>query len=119
MKNGSSKALEWISKKGIAGYEPFSGIEPWYLMPKKDIFDAKERWPNGTSTKSLITFARRQDSDDIACFEGAESDTAEIVIIHGWTEEGYVIVNRCENIWAWMKSVVDDIADWSSFEEPN
>jgi hypothetical protein len=68
-----------------------------------------ERWPKGPM--HLIAFAKRQDNDDLACFEVVGKGTNRVVLVHGWTPEGYTILRTFDTFWAWLKSVVDDIEE--------
>ncbi len=67
----------------------------------------------------LLAFARRQDCDDIACFELPSIETPRVILIQGWTRSGeaYDLVASYSNFWDWMKSVIDDIAEWSTRED--
>ncbi len=105
----------WVVERGLVGFEPFTALQPWYFLNEEDVFSATEKWPTGPSTVALLAFARRQDCDDIACFEPSKGDTNAVTVIQGWTSQGqgYEIVTRCATFWDWMKSVIDDIAEWS------
>ena len=108
------KGYKWIVERGLAGFEPFTQLQPWYFLAEEDKFVATDKWPSHKIKYGLLAFARRQDCDDIACFKLDEKPSDVIVIIHGWVGDSYEIVEYHENIWAWMKAVVDDIAEWSS-----
>jgi hypothetical protein len=66
-----------------------------------------------------VAFARRQDGDDIACFEVGPQGVNSVVIIHGWTDAGYDIVAKYRTFWEWLKSVIDDIAEWAAGDQDN
>jgi hypothetical protein len=103
---------QWLIERAIVGFEPFSQIQPWYFTTEKESFWATDRWPNLTD-KRLYVFARRQDNDCLACFSMTDNqEDIKIVLIQGWTAQGYTIVKEYSNFWAWFKSVIDDIAEW-------
>lgn len=102
--------VAWIAARGIAGYEPFTALQPWYLLPVAERFDAAARWPGGPLREPLVAFARRQDNDDIACATGP---AAKVVVIEGWQGDSYVVVAEHDDVWAWLKAVIDDVAAWS------
>jgi len=72
----------------------------WYLMNKNQILIRKEglndRYPN----RKLIPFARRDDNDDIACFD---LDCVEkVFIIHDFSSEGYESRGEFDNFKSWL-----------------
>lgn len=107
----------WLLDRGLVGYEAFTQLQPWHYLPLEQCFWASERWP-GVTNKRLIVFSKRQDCDDLACFVVAEDNTVNgVALIHGWTGSGYDLCREFNDFWAWLKYVVDDIADWVSAGE--
>lgn len=103
----------WLIDRGLAGFEPNSALQPWYILPHEQVFSVSERWPRTGEASRLYAFARRQDCDDLACFAVNEDILQPtIVIVHGWTPEGYEVVARYDSIWEWLVSVVRDIEEW-------
>ena len=79
----------------------------WYFIPDSQ-FDyryngMKERYPN----RKYIPFARRDDNDDIACFEEGRGDA--VIIVHDFASEGYEERNTYADIWDWVKAAVDEL----------
>ena len=35
-----------------------------------------------------------------------------VILIHGWTDGSYVITEEHDDIWSWLKSALDDVAEW-------
>ena len=112
----ASPPYKWIRNKVIGGTDAFTQLEPWYFLPNDQIFDAAERWPAGRLESPLIAFARRQDCDDIACFDFTPGNNLKVLLIEGWTGGGnaYSVLDEYSTFWEWLKSAIDDIADWSS-----
>ena len=104
---------QWLLQAGLAGFAPGSPLQPWHYLPSRHVIDLRERWPSGPSKSRLVAFAKRQDGDDLACFEVEKDRAVRVVLVHGWTEAGYSIVSAFDNFWEWLKSVVDDIAAWA------
>ena len=104
----------WLIARGLVGWAAFTALQPWHYLPEEEMFYATERWPSGPSEAPLLVFARRQDCDDLACFREAAGHAAEVVTIEGWSAGSYDIVESFPTFWEWLKSVVDDIADWSA-----
>lgn len=112
----ASPAYKWVREKSIGGSDAFTQLEPWYFLPDVEIFDAAERWPSGRAESPLVAFARRQDGDDIACFDFTAGNSLKVVLIEGWSGGGsaYSVMSEYSTFWEWLKSTIDDIADWSA-----
>lgn len=106
----------WLLERGVFGFGPFGPLQPWYLLDSQGTFSVSERWPGGDSGSDLFAFAKRQDNDDLACFEVIGKSVKAIVLVHGWTGSGYSVVARYDTVWDWAKAVVDDVAEWSELE---
>ena len=107
------EGYRWLIDRGLAGFEPNSALQPWYLLPHEQVFSVSEHWPRAGEPSQLHAFARRQDCDDLACFAAKEgASQPSVVVVHGWTPEGYEVVARFESIWEWLRNVVNDIEEW-------
>jgi hypothetical protein len=76
----------------------------WYMMDKgqigRRIEGLKKRYPS----RKYIPFARRDDCDDIACFEDGMSD--KVYIVHDFSSEGYELRQQYEHFRMWFYEVV-------------
>lgn len=83
----------------------------WYMMSNEQvetrITGLKKRYPK----RKLIPFARRDDSDDIACFE--EGQGARVFIVHDFASEGYEQRKIFENFWEWFKDAIQEMIDYN------
>jgi hypothetical protein len=104
------RAYSWLLDHGLIGCAPSTQLEPWYHLPEDQVFLVNERWPKGAGP-TLVAFARRQDTDDFACFSLDKEDVVGVAVIHGWTKDGYEMVAEYSTMWDWMKSAIDDIAE--------
>lgn len=81
--------------------------EYWYLMDKEQIKTRKEglhkRFPN----RNLIPFARRDDNDDIACFEIGFDE--KVFIVHDYATEGYERRQEFDDFWSWFISAIKEL----------
>jgi len=81
--------------------------EYWYLMGDKQIRTRKEglnkRFPN----RNLIPFARRDNNDDIACFEVGQGE--KVFIVHDFASEGYERRQEFEDFWSWFISAIKEL----------
>lgn len=102
----------WLIERGLVGDRAHTALQPWHYLPREHVFDVVERWPDGPSTSRLVAFAKRQDSDELACFEVLDEVAGRVVVVHGWTTKGYRLMRSYDNFWDWLKAVVDDIQRW-------
>ena len=104
----------WLSERGLVSFEPNGPLQPWHYFPRQDTFEPTKRWPRAGSRTRLVAFAKRQDSDDMACFEVSGDRVTQIVMIHGWTSEGFEVTGTFPDFWAWVRGVIDDVSEWVS-----
>ena len=62
-----------------------------------------QRYPD----RKYIPFARRDDCDDIACFEYGKGDA--VFIVHDYASAGFEEHKRYDNIWGWFKDAIDEL----------
>ena len=79
---------------------------PWHiLLPdsvKEEYEGLKERYPNRT----LVPFAKRQDNDDVACWE---KDIPKVQIIHDYASPGWEQRKIFNNFDEWLRSAIDEM----------
>ena len=79
----------------------------WYLMNDKQvdirIKGLKSRYPS----RKLIPFAKRDDCDDIACFEVGKGNSVQI--IHDFASEGFEQRKEYECFWDWFRDAIDEM----------
>ena len=84
-------------------------FEFWYLMTKEQteirIKGLRNRYP----MRKLVPFARRDDCDDIACFEVGKN--GKVQIIHDFASCGYEQKQEYENFWSWFRSAINELID--------
>lgn len=82
-------------------------LDLWYLMNKEQveirIKGLKDRYPQ----RKLIPFARRDDGDDIACFEVGKENRVQI--IHDFASAGYEQRKEYECFWDWFRDAVEEM----------
>jgi len=97
-------SYDWILNEKLISTMGDSPISPWYHVNDEEI-----KWLNDKNL-NLLLFARRQDCDDIACFEILNDRINSIYVVEGWQGNGYEVINIYDNIWSWLKSVIDDLS---------
>jgi hypothetical protein len=85
-------------------------LEPWYFLEGRPLRQAltglRERYP----ARQLVPFARRQDNDDLACWDLTQAGT--IVMIHDFASPGWEERRRYEGFWAWFRAAVEDMIEF-------
>lgn len=80
-------------------------FDPWVIMQGQALRTRfkglKERYPE----RSLIPFARREDNDDVACWE--KNGLSKIVIIHDFASPGYENKEEFDCFWNWLRSALE------------
>ena len=88
-------------------------LEPWVFLDESDfefrIKGMKERYPNS----DLVPFARRQDNDDVACWE-KEGGNEKVVIIHDYASSGWEKDREFPTFWGWFKQAIDDMIEYEA-----
>ncbi len=81
--------------------------EYWYLMSKEQIISRKEGLDKRFPNRKLIPFARRDDNDDIACFEIGFNE--KVFIVHDYASEGYERRQEFDDFWSWFISAIKEL----------
>lgn len=87
-------------------------LEPWYLLEGKPLRDTMsglaERYPK----RVLVPFARRQDNDDVACWQTGIDE--QIFIIHDFAAPGWEQRECFANFYDWLRRAVEDFIEFDS-----
>jgi hypothetical protein len=84
---------------------------PWQLLfdrwTKVSYDGLRERYP----TRVLVPFARRFNTDDVACWENGNN--REVVVVHdhaskGWEDRG----ERYPDFWSWYRATVEEMIEF-------
>lgn len=85
-------------------------FDPWIIMEGERLRiryeGVKRRYPS----RELIPFSRREDNDDIACWE--KNKEYKVVIIHDYAREGYENVREFDNFWDWLRSALETTIEY-------
>jgi hypothetical protein len=85
-------------------------LEPWWLLEDEPLIDRHRGLIARYPSRRLLPFARRQDNDDVACWDLAEGG---VVIIHDYASPGYELRARLPNFSAWLRMAIDDLIEFS------
>ncbi|SNS29132.1 hypothetical protein [Pseudomonas segetis] len=99
--------LEFTCQKILPDLEPW-----WFLCKYKSNADfwleeLKRLYP----ARSLVPFAKLEDSDDFACFDGSEdTDNLAVFFIHAYASSGWEERGRVANFSDWLEVAKMDSA---------
>ena len=102
--------FEYPSEFNILTEQNLLDFDPWIILTndrlKKRYLGLKKRYPN----RDLIPFARREDNDDLACWEKGK----DVVIIHDFASPSYEGGNSSISFWDWLRQVIEDMIEHNS-----
>ena len=81
----------------------------WYLMPEDQVRTRIKGLQTRYPQRKLIPFARRDDSDDIACFEIGKG--AKVEIIHDFAGNGFEQRQEYDDFWEWFQAAIDEMIE--------
>ncbi len=88
-----------------------TNLEPWHVLEGARLRERgrglAERFPD----RMLVPFAVRQDSDDVACWDGARS-ASEVVVIHDFASPGWEEREVYPDFFAWFRQAVEDLIEF-------
>ena len=81
-------------------------FDPWRILEgdelQKRFQGLKERYP----TRDLTPFAKRDDSDDLACWDKEMPN--KVVIVHDYAPSGSEQGKVLGDFWAWLRMALED-----------
>ena len=89
-----------------------TNLEPWRLLEGAALHQRhrglSQRYPN----RSLVPFAARQDTDDVACWDA--SRPGRVLVIHDFASAGYELEAEFPDFNAWLRQALEDFIDFGS-----
>jgi len=82
---------------------------PWYLMEKERAIFRRDGLKSRYRNRELFPFARRDDNDDVACWE--EGKAGQVTIIHDFASPGWEQRETFENFEEWYKFALSEQDD--------
>lgn len=82
-------------------------LDLWYIMPEERVKNRIKGLKNRYPARKLIPFAKRDDCDDIACFEVGKDN--KVQIIHDFASAGYEQRKEYDCFWGWFRDAVEEM----------
>lgn len=89
-------------------------LEPWYFLGGEELAVVRAGLAQRYPERELLPFARRQDGDDVACFDLlARRGDPEVLLIHDHADAGWELGGELSCFWDWFRQAVEDVISWS------
>ena len=85
-------------------------LEPWFVLKGKRLRDRYDDLRRRYPDRQLVPFARRQDNDDVAAWEGAAG--GRVTIVHDFAEPGWEQREWLPTFTDWLHRAERDHEDW-------
>ena len=95
-------------------------LEPWEIVEGDDLSRRFAGLQSRYPSRRYIPFARRQDNDDVVCWDLDEPDL-RVVVVHDFASAGWERRERrhFHDFNAWLRQAVEDLIEWGSYEDPS
>ncbi|WP_461163203.1 hypothetical protein [Arthrobacter sp. R4-81] len=84
-------------------------LEPWWVITGENLrtryVGLKERYPQ----RRLVPFARREDNDDVACWD---LETGQVSIVHDFASPGWERREEYADFSTWLHVAIDDMLEF-------
>ncbi|MFE5125964.1 hypothetical protein [Streptomyces sp. NPDC056669] len=86
-----------------------TSLEPWWLLEGENLrarhSGLKERFPD----RVLVPFARREDNDDVACWD---LENGKVCIVHDFSSPGREERGSFEGFADWLRAALEDFIEF-------
>ena len=96
-------------------------LEPWWFLCEFEGYsqqwfdEIKKQYPE----RNLIPFAKKSDSDDVACFDGHSiSGDPNVYYVHAFASPGWADHGAVANFSAWFAAAENESAVYKSGQRP-
>ena len=83
-----------------------TNLEPWWILGGELLTDRarglRQRFPR----RSLVPFAKRQDNDDVACWDVARN---KVIVVHDFGDPDAGDRGEYENFYSWLRRAIEDL----------
>lgn len=87
----------------------------WRVMGALEARERMEGMASRYPGRSLVPFARREDNDDVACFEVGGGP--RVLIVHDFASPGWEARGTLGSVWEWARLALDDMIEREEDDE--
>ena len=92
-----------------------TNFDVWYLFERDQALDRYHGLENRYPNRKLIPFAKRDDCDDIACFEIGKK--GKVQLIHDFASPGWEQKGEYNDLWGWLEDAIKEMIDYNREED--
>ena len=81
-------------------------LDPWWIVNGKLLRVLNASIQRLYPRRKLVLFAKRQDNDDVACFD---LDSGRVAIVHAFASPGWERRAEFSDFRAWLHQAIDDL----------
>ncbi|HET6293163.1 MAG TPA: hypothetical protein VFG33_07310 [Kribbella sp.] len=85
-------------------------LEPWCILDGERLNERYRGLQERYQARELVPFARRQDNDDVACWDVSEG--SKVLIIHDFADLGWELRQVLPSFYAWLRQAVEDLIEF-------
>jgi hypothetical protein len=112
--HGSGSDLPaWVTEPGPFHRllnQKLTDLIPWHLMSGAEMAERHAGLQRRFPQRELWPFARRQDNDDVACWE--KNQPAAVVVIHDFTSPGHEQRRSFSSFWDWFRFAIEEMIEF-------
>lgn len=96
-------------------------LDPWEVLTTEERVRERSQGVNSRyPQRTVICFAERQDTDDVACLvlaSNSETSSGQVIVVHDFADSGSEVDATFPDLWGWFSMAVSDMID--SFHRSN
>jgi hypothetical protein len=85
-------------------------LEPWFILDGEGLYERYRGLQERYQARELVPFARWQDNDDVACWDGGEG--SKVLVIHDFADPGWELRRVLPSFYAWLRQAVEDLIEF-------
>lgn len=84
-----------------------SNIRPWALLSTAEALALYDELRRQYTDKQYVPFARRLDTDDVACIVPSAANPEQVLLVHLFASPGWEVDEQFDSFWEWYRVAVD------------
>jgi hypothetical protein len=89
-----------------------TNLTPWYVLSGNELRKVQAGLNARYPSRHLVPFARRQDNDDIACWQS--DSNVDVYIIHDFASVGWEQRAHFGSFYAWLRQAIEDLIEFDT-----
>jgi hypothetical protein len=90
-------------------------LEPWWVCDASVARDRMKGFARRYPGKLLVPFAKREDNDDVACFD--QASPGSVVVLHDFASDAWDRRRVFGDFYSWLRQAVEDMIAFDRLED--